>query len=106
MSTPFFGLGWFSGGHQAASTRGSCQIPWFTLPSFETLPECEGHIRHHPYACHLQMAVPILKYQDGRLVLDKAGRVVLPKPLRDELQLAPGDDLQQDTMKPPAWVSL
>ncbi len=27
----------------------------------------------------------------NRLTLDKAGRVVLPKPVRDELQLSPGD---------------
>ena len=32
-----------------------------------------------------------------RLTLDKAGRVVLPKPLRDQLQLAPGDTLQLET---------
>ncbi len=29
--------------------------------------------------------------------LDKAGRVVLPKPLRDEMQLGPGDTLQLET---------
>jgi AbrB family looped-hinge helix DNA binding protein len=29
----------------------------------------------------------------AKLTLDKAGRVVLPKPLRDRLQLAPGDTL-------------
>ena len=28
------------------------------------------------------------------LTLDKAGRVVLPKPVRDELQLGPGDTLE------------
>jgi AbrB family looped-hinge helix DNA binding protein len=28
-----------------------------------------------------------------KLTLDKAGRVVLPKPLRDRLRLAPGDTL-------------
>jgi AbrB family looped-hinge helix DNA binding protein len=27
----------------------------------------------------------------SKLTLDKAGRVVLPKPLRDRLQLVPGD---------------
>ena len=27
------------------------------------------------------------------VMLDKAGRIVLPKPLRDELQLSPGDTL-------------
>jgi AbrB family looped-hinge helix DNA binding protein len=32
-----------------------------------------------------------------KLKLDKAGRVVLPKPLRDEMQLAPGDTLQLET---------
>lgn len=30
----------------------------------------------------------------ARLTLDKAGRVVIPKPLRDELNLGPGDALQ------------
>jgi AbrB family looped-hinge helix DNA binding protein len=29
-----------------------------------------------------------------KLTLDKAGRVVIPKPLRDELNLEPGDALQ------------
>ena len=32
-----------------------------------------------------------------KLTLDKAGRVVLPKPLRDRLQLAPGDTLHVET---------
>ena len=32
-----------------------------------------------------------------KLKLDKAGRVVLPKPLRDEMQLGPGDTLQLET---------
>jgi AbrB family looped-hinge helix DNA binding protein len=30
----------------------------------------------------------------AKLTLDKAGRVVLPKPLRDQMQLGPGDTLQ------------
>ncbi len=30
----------------------------------------------------------------ARIILDKAGRVVIPKPLRKELHLAPGDMLQ------------
>jgi AbrB family looped-hinge helix DNA binding protein len=29
-----------------------------------------------------------------KLTIDKAGRIVLPKPLRDELQLTPGDALE------------
>ena len=29
-----------------------------------------------------------------RLTLDKAGRVVIPKPLREELHLGPGDSLE------------
>ena len=29
-----------------------------------------------------------------KLTLDKAGRIVLPKPLRDELHLEPGDALE------------
>lgn len=31
---------------------------------------------------------------DARITIDKAGRVILPKPLRDELQLLPGDTLE------------
>src|SRR5882762_6894806 len=32
-----------------------------------------------------------------RLTLDKAGRIVLPKPMRDELQLAAGDSLELES---------
>ena len=31
------------------------------------------------------------------LTLDKAGRIVLPKPLREELQLSPGDSLEVES---------
>ncbi|HTR35025.1 MAG TPA: AbrB/MazE/SpoVT family DNA-binding domain-containing protein [Bryobacteraceae bacterium] len=31
-----------------------------------------------------------------RLVIDKAGRVVIPKPLREELHLEPGDALEME----------
>jgi AbrB family looped-hinge helix DNA binding protein len=33
-----------------------------------------------------------------RLVIDKAGRVVIPKPLREELHLEPGDSLEMEIM--------
>jgi len=32
-----------------------------------------------------------------KVTLDKAGRIVLPKPLRQELQLVPGDILEAET---------
>jgi AbrB family looped-hinge helix DNA binding protein len=31
------------------------------------------------------------------LTLDKAGRLVLPKPVRDELQIGPGDSLELES---------
>ena len=31
------------------------------------------------------------------LTIDKAGRIVLPKPVREELQLSPGDSLEVDS---------
>lgn len=31
------------------------------------------------------------------LTLDKAGRIILPKPVRDELQLSPGDSLEVES---------
>lgn len=33
----------------------------------------------------------------SRLTLDKAGRIVLPKPVRDELQLQAGDTLELES---------
>ncbi len=32
-----------------------------------------------------------------KLTLDKAGRIVLPKPVRDEMELAPGDTLELES---------
>jgi AbrB family looped-hinge helix DNA binding protein len=37
-----------------------------------------------------------MPFMSMKLTLDKAGRVVLPKPVRDKLQLSPGDALQLD----------
>ena len=34
---------------------------------------------------------------NAKLTLDKAGRIVLPKALRDELNLSPGDSLELHT---------
>jgi AbrB family looped-hinge helix DNA binding protein len=31
---------------------------------------------------------------NARLTLDKAGRIVLPKPIRERLRIAPGDELE------------
>jgi AbrB family looped-hinge helix DNA binding protein len=33
----------------------------------------------------------------GRLSIDKAGRIVIPKPLREELHLEDGDDLELES---------
>jgi len=34
----------------------------------------------------------------AKLTLDKLGRIVLPKPVRDKLQLAPGDQLELESV--------
>lgn len=34
---------------------------------------------------------------NARLVMDKAGRIVIPKPLREELHLEPGDSLELES---------
>ncbi|HEY2381495.1 MAG TPA: AbrB/MazE/SpoVT family DNA-binding domain-containing protein [Terriglobia bacterium] len=34
---------------------------------------------------------------NARLIIDKAGRVVIPKPLREELHLEPGDALEMES---------
>ena len=34
---------------------------------------------------------------NARLTIDKAGRVVIPKPLREELHLEPGDSLEMES---------
>lgn len=39
-----------------------------------------------------------MHYMVTTVKLDQAGRVVIPKPLRDELRLAPGDSLTLETI--------
>src|SRR5271169_2026428 len=39
----------------------------------------------------------IMSFMTNLLTVDKAGRVVLPKPVRDELQLSPGDSLELES---------
>lgn len=39
----------------------------------------------------------IMPFVNTRLTIDGAGRVVLPKPLRDELDLGPGDSLDLES---------
>ena len=39
----------------------------------------------------------IMPFMTSRLTVDRAGRVVLPKPVRDELQLSPGDSLELES---------
>lgn len=34
---------------------------------------------------------------NANLTIDKAGRIVLPKPVRDQLELAPGDQLTMES---------
>jgi len=34
----------------------------------------------------------------AKLTLDKLGRIVLPKPMRDKLQLVPGDQLELESL--------
>lgn len=34
----------------------------------------------------------------AKLKVDKVGRIVLPKPVRDQLQLAPGDELEMESL--------
>jgi AbrB family looped-hinge helix DNA binding protein len=47
---------------------------------------------------HWLMVQPAASYQmSARLTIDKAGRVVIPKPLREELHLEPGDSLEMES---------
>jgi AbrB family looped-hinge helix DNA binding protein len=39
-----------------------------------------------------------MAFMSTTVTLDKAGRVVIPKPLRDELRLAPGDSLTLESV--------
>jgi len=39
----------------------------------------------------------IVPEMNARLTIDKAGRVIIPKPLREELHLEPGDSLEMES---------
>lgn len=41
---------------------------------------------------------PKMVVMTARLTVDKAGRIVLPKPMRDKLQLVPGDELELESL--------
>ena len=34
---------------------------------------------------------------NGKITIDRAGRVIIPKPIRDELHLKPGDSLELES---------
>ena len=40
------------------------------------------------------------------ITIDKAGRIVIPKPLREELHIAPGDALQIESEGEPTNASI
>jgi AbrB family looped-hinge helix DNA binding protein len=50
------------------------------------------------------MVLDLTKFQDkmvimtATLTVDKVGRIVLPKPVRDKLQLAAGDELELESL--------
>jgi len=53
-----------------------------------------GRRKNGIYKWHLPLYTTIMV---AKLTLDKAGRMVLPKALRDELQLSPGDTLEVES---------
>ncbi len=44
--------------------------------------------------CKCWVNPPNFSKMNARLIIDKAGRIVLPKPLREELHLEPGNSLE------------
>jgi AbrB family looped-hinge helix DNA binding protein len=60
-------------------------------PEVSCNPNIE-ELAFHNAKCHYIMA-----YMTTTLTLDKAGRVVLPKPVRDEMQLRAGDSLELES---------
>jgi len=58
---------------------------------------CQARNAFPPSAIDLWFLPPYNAIMANKLTLDKAGRVVLPKPLRDRLQLAPGDTLHLES---------
>ena len=55
---------------------------WATPWPFQSMPLQNGFYR------------ATVVFMDARITIDKAGRVILPKPLREELQLVAGDTLE------------
>ncbi|MGH7906028.1 MAG: AbrB/MazE/SpoVT family DNA-binding domain-containing protein [Candidatus Binataceae bacterium] len=41
---------------------------------------------------------PTIAIMTARLTLDKLGRIVIPKAVRDRLQLSPGDEIELETV--------
>src|SRR5262249_24439846 len=72
------------GRHQSVPTRSR------SLHEFRKLGRFQRSIKWHLTSGVSQSIMP---FMNAIVTLDKAGRVVIPKTLRDELQLAPGDSL-------------
>jgi AbrB family looped-hinge helix DNA binding protein len=57
-----------------------------------------------PSSWHRVIPFALAKFQHimaamtAKLTMDKVGRIVLPKPVREKLQLAPGDELELESL--------
>src|SRR5207237_1164436 len=65
-----------------------------TVVSSSSSSSCFSQQKHRKPARDTPHCGPETPGMAGKLTLAKAGRVVLPKPLRDELRLEPGDALE------------
>ena len=63
---------------------------------------CRGQFERHSRTYWAQLDVTKFQHtmvtMTGKLTLDKLGRIVLPKPVRDRLQLVPGDELELESL--------